>query len=426
MDRIVGILPAGGKARRIHGFFKEMMPIGIKESDKSKFIVSSEQIIRSILDGGAASVHFLLNAPKSFIAEYYARQELFTGRINFNYITAEIEEFGMPYALDNIFEQTKDYDYVLMGLPDTVIEPANSFRAVFKLLRHLEADVALGIYRTDNRNRGGYIIFDRETKEVKRHIDKTSPAFPQDADNSWAIVCWNLKFTEYLHTLLNNKRNHRSRNPAISHRELLFGDVIDEAIMDSSVRVVADFVDEKNGFYWDITEPEKYFDLLRRYYSSGDASIIKEQSLNSKKIFIGHGHSDCWKDLREFLHDRLGLQWEEFNRLPVAGKSTLERLREMVEGVGFAFLVMTAEEEDKLGNLRARDNVIHEVGLFQGRLGFERAVILLEDGCEEFSNITGLIQIRFPKGNLMASSEEIRRVLEREGLVDQEVGKKRD
>ncbi|HEY7423990.1 MAG TPA: hypothetical protein VH682_07125, partial [Gemmataceae bacterium] len=58
-----------------------------------------------------------------------------------------------------------------------------------------------------------------------------------------------------------------------------------------------------------------------------------------------------------------------------------------------------------------------EVGLFQGRLGFERAIILLEEGCSEFSNIVGLTQIRFPKGNIMAKSEEVRRVLERECIL---------
>lgn len=34
--------------------------------------------------------------------------------------------------------------------------------------------------------------------------------------------------------------------------------------------------------------------------------------------------------------------------------------------------------------------LIHEAGLFQGHLGFEQAILLLEDGCEEFSNIYGL------------------------------------
>ena len=57
-------------------------------------------------------------------------------------------------------------------------------------------------------------------------------------------------------------------------------------------------------------------------------------------------------------------------------------------------------------------NVIHEAGLFQGRLGFLKAIILLEQGCEEFSNIHGLGQIRFPKGNLSAKFQEIRELLE--------------
>jgi predicted nucleotide-binding protein len=78
---------------------------------------------------------------------------------------------------------------------------------------------------------------------------------------------------------------------------------------------------------------------------------------------------------------------------------------------------MTGEDEQVDGKLRARENVVHEVGLFQGRLGFGRAIIVLEEDCEEFSNIHGLGQIRFPKGNLKAVFEDIRAVLEREGLV---------
>ncbi|MCW2539253.1 MAG: hypothetical protein JWN95_978 [Frankiales bacterium] len=42
---------------------------------------------------------------------------------------------------------------------------------------------------------------------------------------------------------------------------------------------------------------------------------------------------------------------------------------------------------------------------------------MLEDGCEEFSNIAGLGQIRFPKGNISAAFEEFRATLEREGLI---------
>ena len=60
-----------------------------------------------------------------------------------------------------------------------------------------------------------------------------------------------------------------------------------------------------------------------------------------------------------------------------------------------AFLVMTGEDQTDSGELHPRLNVVHEVGLFQGRLGFHRAIVLLEEGTSEFSNIHGIEQIRF-------------------------------
>lgn len=48
---------------------------------------------------------------------------------------------------------------------------------------------------------------------------------------------------------------------------------------------------------------------------------------------------------------------------------------------------------------------------------FTRAIVLLEEGCEEFSNIAGLGQIRFPRGNISAVFEQIREVLEREEVL---------
>jgi predicted nucleotide-binding protein len=135
------------------------------------------------------------------------------------------------------------------------------------------------------------------------------------------------------------------------------------------------------------------------------------------KIFIGHGRSQAWRDLKDFLQDRLGLAWDEFNREPTAGISTKERLETMLDEACFAFLVMTAEDEQSDGSKRARENVVHEAGLFQGRLGFQRAIVLLEQGCAEFSNIFGLGQIRFAPGQLRAVFEEIRRVLEREKII---------
>lgn len=135
-------------------------------------------------------------------------------------------------------------------------------------------------------------------------------------------------------------------------------------------------------------------------------------------VFIGHGRSPIWRELKDFVEDRLKLPVDEFNRVPVAGVTNIERLSEMLDAAAIALLVMTGEDEQPDGNLRPRMNVVHEAGLFQGRLGFSRAIVLLEVDCEEFSNIAGLGQIRFPRGQIRSAFEEIREVFEREGLLN--------
>ena len=137
----------------------------------------------------------------------------------------------------------------------------------------------------------------------------------------------------------------------------------------------------------------------------------------NKKIFIGHGRSHIWRELKDFIVDTLGLKHEEFNRISPAGTPTSNRLEKMLEESCIAFIIMTGEDEHADNLLHARENVIHEVGLFQGRLGFEKAIILLEEGCERFSNIEGLIYISFPKWNIEAAFERIRKVLKRESII---------
>jgi predicted nucleotide-binding protein len=137
-----------------------------------------------------------------------------------------------------------------------------------------------------------------------------------------------------------------------------------------------------------------------------------------KKIFIGHGRSPVWRELKDFLQDRLHLTIDEFNSVSTAGVATSNRLEEMLDNAAFAFLILTAEDEQVDGTLRARENVVHEAGLFQGRLGFKKAILLLEETCEKFSNAYGLGHIPFPPGKVGATFERVREVLEREKVID--------
>jgi predicted nucleotide-binding protein len=98
-----------------------------------------------------------------------------------------------------------------------------------------------------------------------------------------------------------------------------------------------------------------------------------------------------------FLRDDQDLSVIEFNSSSAVGISTSDHLEDMLNQANFAFLVLTGEDELPTGKLNPRLNVVHEAGLFQGKLGFRKAILFLEEGCEVFSNVSGLTAILFPK-----------------------------
>lgn len=151
--------------------------------------------------------------------------------------------------------------------------------------------------------------------------------------------------------------------------------------------------------------------------AGSDAKVDAQPARIGTKVFIGHGQSHVWLHLKKYLQDSLGLTVEEFNQTSTVGLTITSRLTGMLDSAACAIAIMTAEVELKDGSMQARMNVIHEVGLFQGRLGFEKTIVLLEEGCEEFSNIHGLVQIRFPKGKVEAVFHLIREALEREKVL---------
>lgn len=135
---------------------------------------------------------------------------------------------------------------------------------------------------------------------------------------------------------------------------------------------------------------------------------------SSIMIFIGHGRSQLWRDLKDHLQDKHGFTIEAYETGARAGHCIRDILEDMAAKSSFAILVMTAEDEQADGEHRARQNVIHEAGLFQGRLGFARAIMLLEEGVEKFSNIQGVQYIRFARGNIKESYGEVLATLRRE------------
>lgn len=131
-------------------------------------------------------------------------------------------------------------------------------------------------------------------------------------------------------------------------------------------------------------------------------------------IFIGHGHNNQWRDLKDHLHEKQDFDVEAYEIGARGGLTVQEVLEEMLTTSSFALLVFTGEDEDAQGEMHARENVIHELGLFQGRLGWRRAIILLEEGVKEFSNIEGVNTIRFGKNVIREVYGEVLATIKRE------------
>lgn len=100
-----------------------------------------------------------------------------------------------------------------------------------------------------------------------------------------------------------------------------------------------------------------------------------------------------------------------------ASETIINVLTQFLDESSFAILIMTAEDETADGKIRARQNVIHEAGLFQGRLGFDKVIILKQDSVEEFSNIAGLQYIPFSRDNIEQTFYELQRKLKKTGLL---------
>lgn len=132
------------------------------------------------------------------------------------------------------------------------------------------------------------------------------------------------------------------------------------------------------------------------------------------RIFIGHGGSPQWRDLKDHLHEQHGYVINAYEVGARAGHTIRDILDEMLSKSTFAVLVMTAEDETSDGEIRARENVVHETGLFQGRLGFSRVVVLVEEGVIPFSNLQGIHQVRYEKDRIKETYGDVLAAIRRE------------
>ncbi|MDO8336380.1 MAG: nucleotide-binding protein [Candidatus Saccharibacteria bacterium] len=123
----------------------------------------------------------------------------------------------------------------------------------------------------------------------------------------------------------------------------------------------------------------------------------KESVANQESsVFLVHGRNDGLKETVARCVEKLGLTVTILHEKPNEGKTIIEKL-EKNSSVSFAIVLMTADDKGALREselqeykLRARQNVIFELGYFIAKLGRKNVCALYESSVEIPSDYYGV------------------------------------
>lgn len=135
--------------------------------------------------------------------------------------------------------------------------------------------------------------------------------------------------------------------------------------------------------------------------STGAISSSESSHDLGTKIFIVHGHDDGVLNGVARYIEKLGLDAVVLHEKQNKGRTIIEKFEDECRGVGFAIILMTGDDRGgrkadtfEQQSMRARQNVILELGFFIGKLGRQRVLVLYEDGVEIPSDYNGVLFIK--------------------------------
>jgi predicted nucleotide-binding protein len=129
------------------------------------------------------------------------------------------------------------------------------------------------------------------------------------------------------------------------------------------------------------------------------------------RVFITHGRSNDWRAVQAFVEKDVNLPTIELAQEPSAGRTVIEKLEDNAGRCNSAVIVMTGDDVANGDQTRVRENVMHEIGFFQGRYGRRAVILLHEDGVNIPANLSGLVYIPFPKGSVESAFHTLAREL---------------
>ncbi|MCS6814486.1 MAG: sugar phosphate nucleotidyltransferase [Cyanobacteria bacterium] len=255
---VIGLLPAGGQARRISPLplSKELYPIGLHPMGTEGSLrpkVASHYLLEKMRLAGITRAYFILRSGKWDIPAYFGDGTLLT--MHLGYLIMNLP-YGVAYTLDQAYPFVHD-SLVALGFPDVLFRPRDAYARLLTRQSTTGADVVLGLFPSSQPEKVGMVDAD-ETGRVRLIVEKPRTS---QLRYMWAIAVWTPTFTQFLHDYVATIEQQRATGddthlPTLT-KELPIGDVIQAAIDQGLVVQSEPF---PQGCYLDIGTPE---DLLR-------------------------------------------------------------------------------------------------------------------------------------------------------------------
>jgi glucose-1-phosphate thymidylyltransferase len=254
--KIIGLLPAGGKATRISPLplSKELYPIGFQNHiDQNQLCpkVVSHYLLEKMQLAGINEAYFILRPGKWDIPGYFGDGTMLS--MNLGYLIMGLPH-GVPFTLDQAYPFVRDA-IVALGFPDIIFQPKDGFKRILARLSTSNADVVLGLFPTNQPHKAGMVDFNANGRVIKV-VEKPPHS---NLQYMWAIAVWKPAFTEFLHMHILSLKSKELSLP-----ELPIGNVIQAAI-EQGLHVEAEpFTD---GSYLDIGTPDDLVLAVQKFSS---------------------------------------------------------------------------------------------------------------------------------------------------------------
>lgn len=128
------------------------------------------------------------------------------------------------------------------------------------------------------------------------------------------------------------------------------------------------------------------------------SGIENGMNIQSKNVFIVHGHDSALKLNVARTLEKLGLSPTILHEIPNKGNTIIEKLEDAAMHCSFAIILLTADDigrskTEKELKPRSRQNVIFEHGYFIAKLGRDRTMCILDKDVEKPGDLDGVVYV---------------------------------